>query len=344
MIFKSSIVTFYQISMFFLGREESETILELKGLTPTGMLPLGALAGGRETIKGAITGSWTPHKIQNFEEAKAIDKINERMPPHRDSGSNPCWSYTSPIPNETENSKLSESHLSRTMPRPPSICEERSSDDEDVGLAFDVTPKDPDRFGQVTSADSTTECRGGDSVSGFSNIRPSTSKAAPIPIPAITGSWTPHKIQNFEEAKAIDKINERMPPHRDSGSNPCWSYTSPIPNETENSKLSESHLSVSDYTTEDDNNALSLTQRTMPRPPSICEERSSDDEDVGLAFDVTPKDPDRFGQVTSADSTTECRGGDSVSGFSNIRPSTSKAAPIPSPVAGSSSSSSSVTK
>ncbi|KAF8567726.1 hypothetical protein P879_01293 [Paragonimus westermani] len=190
--------------VFTVLREESETILELKGLTPTGMLPLGALAGGRETIKGAITGSWTPHKIQNFEEAKAIDKINERMPPHRDSGSNPCWSYTSPIPNETENSQLSESLLSvsdytteednnvlsltqRTMPRPPSICEERSSDDEDAGSTFDVVPKDPDRLGQVTSTDSATECRGGDSVSGFSNVRPSTSKAALIPSP-IAGS------------------------------------------------------------------------------------------------------------------------------------------------------------
>lgn len=35
----------------FLFREESETILQLKGLTPNGLLPVGALAGGRDTIR-----------------------------------------------------------------------------------------------------------------------------------------------------------------------------------------------------------------------------------------------------------------------------------------------------
>lgn len=31
-------------------REESETVLQLKGLTPNGMLPVGALSGGKETM------------------------------------------------------------------------------------------------------------------------------------------------------------------------------------------------------------------------------------------------------------------------------------------------------
>lgn len=32
-------------------REESESVLQLKGLTPTGSLPLGVLQGGKEAMK-----------------------------------------------------------------------------------------------------------------------------------------------------------------------------------------------------------------------------------------------------------------------------------------------------
>uniref|UniRef100_A0A1I8IAP6 Serine/threonine-protein phosphatase n=1 Tax=Macrostomum lignano TaxID=282301 RepID=A0A1I8IAP6_9PLAT len=71
--------------VFTVLREESESVLELKGLTPNGMLPMGVLSGGKESLSSAVGGFVPNHKISGFEEAKAIDKVNERMPPRRDS-------------------------------------------------------------------------------------------------------------------------------------------------------------------------------------------------------------------------------------------------------------------
>ena len=53
-----------------LYREESEQVLQLKGLTPTGALPLGALCGGKTSLMGALHGFSPNHKITSFEEAK----------------------------------------------------------------------------------------------------------------------------------------------------------------------------------------------------------------------------------------------------------------------------------
>jgi len=80
--------------VFTVLREESESILELKGLTPSGSLPVGILSGGKEslnsalsdlTVEGSTTGASVNHKIQGFAEAKNLDRLNERMPPRKTS-------------------------------------------------------------------------------------------------------------------------------------------------------------------------------------------------------------------------------------------------------------------
>ncbi|KAA0199568.1 Serine/threonine-protein phosphatase 2B catalytic subunit 2 [Fasciolopsis buskii] len=127
--------------VFTVLREESESVLELKGLTPNGMLPLGALSGGKESLKigefhfefhliyqlpfhpnaimsrfnrsrpqlKPLCGISPDSKATRFEQARAIDQINERMPPRREPGVPPLISLsTSGSTGRTSPSKSSE--------------------------------------------------------------------------------------------------------------------------------------------------------------------------------------------------------------------------------------------
>merc|ERR1711936_1217182 len=69
---------------FSVLRQESEQVLELKGLTPRGTLPRGALASGATSLRGALQSLSPGNGINSFQEAKGLDTVNERMPPRKD--------------------------------------------------------------------------------------------------------------------------------------------------------------------------------------------------------------------------------------------------------------------
>ncbi|XP_036325400.1 serine/threonine-protein phosphatase 2B catalytic subunit 1 isoform X2 [Rhagoletis pomonella] len=69
--------------VFSVLREESESVLALKGLTPTGSLPVGALSGGKDSLRNALQTLGATQQITSFAEAKGLDAVNERMPPRR---------------------------------------------------------------------------------------------------------------------------------------------------------------------------------------------------------------------------------------------------------------------
>ncbi|XP_065651647.1 protein phosphatase 3 catalytic subunit alpha isoform X2 [Hydra vulgaris] len=73
--------------VFTILREESESVLELKGLTPSGALPVGILSGGKDSLNSALSDlsvdGGQRNKIQGFADAKSLDRMNERMPPRK---------------------------------------------------------------------------------------------------------------------------------------------------------------------------------------------------------------------------------------------------------------------
>lgn len=77
--------------VFTVLREESESVLELKGLTPSGTLPVGILSGGKDSLNSALSdlsmeGPGGLKKVHGFAEAKSLDRVNERMPPRKQDG------------------------------------------------------------------------------------------------------------------------------------------------------------------------------------------------------------------------------------------------------------------
>ncbi|CAM0136214.1 unnamed protein product [Umbelopsis sp. WA50703] len=84
-IIKNKILAIGKMSrVFSVLREESERVMELKSISPSGKLPVGTLALGAEGIKHA-TVYFTTSAITTFEEARRSDIENERLPPTREA-------------------------------------------------------------------------------------------------------------------------------------------------------------------------------------------------------------------------------------------------------------------
>lgn len=72
MIMKGKVRSFARMNkMFSTLREESESLLKLKNMSPDGKLPRGLLLEGKPAIRNAI---------KQFTLAKDLDKVNEKRP------------------------------------------------------------------------------------------------------------------------------------------------------------------------------------------------------------------------------------------------------------------------
>eukprot|EP00069_Balaena_mysticetus_P014375 bmy_08676T0 len=213
--------------VFSVLREESESVLTLKGLTPTGMLPSGVLAGGRQTLQSDVN-----FRINNLLEPQNITYALH-LPKH-------LCKLQIFILNEVSFFDLKKSalilfiflalHFSYYLP------EAQSSN-------FEITPNC--REGLKDSFTEGTVCSRRRKIVHVLKNR--NSRADPVepqlrllrlkkvrseslhwaeicgvwvgirecPV-AIRGFSPPHRICSFEEAKGLDRINERMPPRKDA--------------------------------------------------------------------------------------------------------------------------------
>jgi serine/threonine-protein phosphatase 2B catalytic subunit len=151
------------VRYFATLREQSEDILTLKGLTPSGTLPLGTLEGGKTAIDQAKQLIANKKKI-SFEEAKRLDKSNESMPPWQQLhlSSSGLASGTGPTGTASSNSgtsstrivgtsNVSSSLTSTASPSPPVNTLADASSGVTTNLLMDST---------------NTNCNGNDKTSG----------------------------------------------------------------------------------------------------------------------------------------------------------------------------------
>ncbi|KAA3681080.1 serine/threonine-protein phosphatase 2B catalytic subunit [Paragonimus westermani] len=187
--------------VFTVLREESESVLELKGLTPNGMLPLGALSGGKESLKVALSGITPDGKATRFEQARAIDQINERMPPRRDSVTTPIIT----VPSTGRSSGSTRSSIDR-----------RSADlSSHTSLSRATNSPYPPRAptGAIRSTSDQGDAMSSGSSVGFrtssNGVTPGSNTRLPAnsgdPLSAAKSNYTPHGATISNSATAINR-------------------------------------------------------------------------------------------------------------------------------------------
>ncbi|KAI8142448.1 serine/threonine-protein phosphatase 2B catalytic subunit A1 [Fennellomyces sp. T-0311] len=103
--------------VFSVLRENSEQVMELKSVSPTGKVPIGTLALGAEGIKTAIT---------SFEDAKQSDMENERLPPTREMKDAMLKEETTNrIRDAVEEEDKALNKLADALINDPDLCEEK---------------------------------------------------------------------------------------------------------------------------------------------------------------------------------------------------------------------------
>lgn len=171
--------------VFTTLREESESVLTLKGLTPTGTLPLGALSGGKSTLESAkvIIGSDTlDQKKISFEEAKSLDKVNERLPPRKADSSANIFKLNSQVINPSQNSQTA------VTTSKASVAISTASSLPTI-TTTEAATKGPDNNPNNQSSNNNPHtCVNSSSSSSVSSNKPSPSKASSSSISSVTSS------------------------------------------------------------------------------------------------------------------------------------------------------------